>query len=93
MADFYSVMKDHAADKTIPTVSALLSDYAKSLATYAEKNPGAIPPGVLAGTRKAIAAEVFALTGDDPAKALDPALREALAKLFEAIAAVLRNLP
>ena len=93
LADFYSAMAKHTADEAITTVPALLSDYAKSFADYVKANPGQIPGGTLTATRLAIAAEIFALVGDDGTKTLDPKLRAELIKLFEAIAAVLRLVP
>jgi hypothetical protein len=62
------------------------------LADYRAAIPTILGNGVVANLRKQIAVEVSGVVGDDPARAIDPALRDALVKLFELIALILSNL-
>lgn len=82
---FYSAMAGHVKDPKVVTVGDLLADYRAAI-------PSILGPSVVANLRKQIAVEVSGVVGDDPARAIDPALRDALVKVFELIALILSNL-
>ena len=82
---FYQAMAGHVKDPKVATVGDLLADYRAAIPTI-------LGNGVVANLRKQIAVEVSGVVGDDPARAIDPALRDALVKLFELIALILSNL-
>lgn len=82
---FYSAMSGHVKDPKVGTVGDLLADYRAAI-------PSILGPGVVANLRKQIAVEISGVVGDDPTRAIDPALRDALVKLFELIALILSNI-
>ena len=85
LSAFFSAMAAHVKDPTVKTVGDLLSDYKAAV-------PTVLKPTDITGVRKQISLEVIGVAGDDSEKVIDPALRDALIKLFEFLATVLKLL-
>jgi hypothetical protein len=85
LSAFFSAMSAHVKDPSVKTVGDLLSDYKAAV-------PAVLKPTDITGVRKQISLEVIGVAGDDAEKVIDPTLREALIKLFEFLAAVLKLL-
>lgn len=85
LSAFFSAMAGHVKDPTVKTVGDLLSDYKAAV-------PAVLKPTDITGVRKQISLEVIGVAGDDADKLIDPTLRDALIKLFEFLAAVLKLL-
>jgi hypothetical protein len=85
LSAFFSAMASHVKDPSVKTVGDLLSDYKAAV-------PAVLKPTDITGVRKQISLEVIGVAGDDADKAIDPTLRDALIKLFEFLATVLKLL-
>lgn len=85
LSAFFSAMAGHVKDPSVKTVGDLLSDYKAAV-------PAVLKPTDITGVRKQISLEVIGVAGDDADKVIDPTLRDALIKLFEFLAAVLKLL-
>lgn len=85
LSAFFSAMAAHVKDPSVKTVGDLLSDYKAAV-------PSVLKPTDITGVRKQISLEVIGVAGDDADKVIDPALRDALIKLFEFLATILKLL-
>lgn len=85
LSAFFAAMAAHVKDPSVKTVGDLLSDYKAAV-------PAVLKPTDILGVRKQISLEVIGVAGDDAEKAIDPALRDALIKLFEFLATILKLL-
>lgn len=85
LSAFFAAMAAHVKDPSVKTVGDLLSDYKAAV-------PAVLKPTDITGVRKQISIEVIGVAGDDAEKAIDPALRDALIKLFEFLATILKLL-
>ena len=85
LSAFFVAMASHVKDPSVKTVGDLLADYRAAV-------PAVLKPGALPLVRKQIAAEVAAVTGDDPERDISPDLRDKLIKLFEFLALILKLL-
>lgn len=85
LSAFFTAMAAHVKDPSVKTVGDLLSDYKAAV-------PSVLKPTDITGVRKQISLEVIGVAGDDADKVIDPTLRDALIKLFEFLALVLKLL-
>lgn len=85
LSAFFTAMSAHVKDPSVKTVGDLLSDYKAAV-------PSVLKPTDITGTRKQISLEVIGVVGDDAEKVIDTNLRDALAKLFDFLANVLKLL-
>ena len=78
-------IRDNGVVYSVNTVSELLSDYSVA-------GRGLFKPDEVVAVRKQLSVEVSTAVGPDGGRVIDPTLRDALAKLFELLAAVLKLL-
>lgn len=94
LSAFYLAMATHVrANEISPTgVKYSVNTVGELLGDYAEAGRGLFKPDEVKGVRKQLSVEVSGAVGTDSTRAIDPNLRETLAKLFELLALVLKLL-
>lgn len=94
LSAFYLAMASHIrANEISPAgVKYSVNTVGELLGDYADAGRGLFKPDEVKGVRKQLSVEVSGAVGTDSTRAIDPNLRETLAKLFELLALVLKLL-